>query len=69
MPTCETCGNDYDKAFKVVVSGEDTRSTASSAPFMRSHRSASIAVAGSSDTAWRRTEYSTAAITAPRRMA
>ena len=22
MPTCETCGNDYDKAFKVIVNGE-----------------------------------------------
>jgi hypothetical protein len=23
MPTCETCGNNYDKAFKVLVSGEE----------------------------------------------
>jgi hypothetical protein len=22
MPVCETCGNDYDKAFEVVVSGQ-----------------------------------------------
>ena len=22
MPVCETCGNDYDKAFEVVMSGE-----------------------------------------------
>lgn len=21
MPTCETCGNDYDKAFQVVMNG------------------------------------------------
>lgn len=23
MPTCETCGNDYDKAFTVQAQGED----------------------------------------------
>ena len=22
MPTCETCGNDYDKAFQVVMNGQ-----------------------------------------------
>jgi len=22
MPTCETCGNDYDKTFQVVMKGE-----------------------------------------------
>ena len=22
MPTCETCGNDYDKAFQVVMNGK-----------------------------------------------
>ena len=22
MPVCETCGNDYDKAFEVVMSGQ-----------------------------------------------
>ena len=22
MPTCETCGNDYDRAFEVIVGGE-----------------------------------------------
>lgn len=23
MPTCETCGNDYDKAFEVTMPGEN----------------------------------------------
>ena len=23
MPTCENCGNNYDKAFKVVVAGKE----------------------------------------------
>jgi hypothetical protein len=22
MPTCETCGNDYDKAFQVTMNGQ-----------------------------------------------
>lgn len=43
MPTCETCGNDYDKAFQVLMNGRRTRTTALSAQFMPWRRRASIA--------------------------
>ncbi len=46
MPTCETCGNDYDKAFQVTMNGQ-AHTTASNARFTHWRRHASIAGHGS----------------------
>ena len=35
MPTCETCGNDYDKSFQVTMNERRIPSTVSNAPFTR----------------------------------
>lgn len=39
MSTCETCGNDYDKAFQVVMNGQaHTFSSGSRADILRGRR-------------------------------
>lgn len=69
MATCETCGNDYDKAFQVVMMANSIRSTASSAQFMPWRQSASIAERASSGTDLKRVVPIIAATTAPKKKA
>ena len=69
MAKCQTCGNDYDKTFQILVAGEAHTSIVSNAPSRRSRQHVKNAVVGFSDMAWRKTASSTAAIIAPKKMA
>lgn len=70
MPTCETCGNDYDKAFQVLMNGQahtfDSFECAihALAPTCK-HCGTRVSWA----TAWKRAAPTIAATTAPRKKA
>jgi hypothetical protein len=44
MARCETCGNDYDKAFEIILAGESHYLTALNVQFTYWRQSARIAV-------------------------
>ena len=69
MPKCDSCGNEYDKSFQVVMGGQTMFSTVSSALSTRSRRLAGIAASASSAMGWRKTDVCSAALTALRRKA
>ena len=64
MAICDTCGNDYDKAFTITRGDQSATFDSLSAPSMPWLRPVPTAAAGSSDTAPRAGESCTAAPTA-----
>ena len=60
MPTCDQCGNDYDKAFQITEAGRTMTFDSSSAPFKPWRRSVPIAACGSWGTGWRKAALSAA---------
>ena len=67
MPTCETCGNDYDKAFQVTMNGQAHTFDSFECAIHALARRASIAERALLDTALKRTARIIAVTTAPRK--
>ena len=66
MAKCEACGNDYDKAFQVIMKGNTYTFDSFGALSMCSRRTATTAAFISSGTGSRRRARSSAAIIVPR---
>lgn len=69
MPTCETCGSDYDKAFRVTMNGQTHTLDTSSVRSTPWRPPASTVARGSSDMGSKKTARSIVAITARARTA
>jgi hypothetical protein len=57
MPQCEVCGNDYDKAFQVIVAGTTHTFDSPECAIRAVDPPAPTAAAGSSGTSWRATAH------------
>ena len=68
MPKCDSCGNDYDKSFQVVMAGQ-THVFDSFECAIHTLAPAGIAASASSAMAWRKTDACSAALTALRQKA
>ena len=55
MARCETCGNDYDKAFQVTMNGSSHTFDSFECAIIRWRRPVRIAASTSSGTDWKRT--------------
>ena len=66
MTICETCGNDYDKAFQVVQSGKAHTFDSFECAIHARRRPVRIAASVSSDTVLKRKAPSSAANTVPK---
>ena len=68
MAKCETCGNDYDKAFQVTMNGKSHTFDSSNVPFRPSPQLARNAAHTLSAMESKKTTRSFAVFTAPSRM-
>ena len=66
MAKCDTCGNDYDKAFQITMGGRTMTFDSFECAIQPWHPSARLVGAASSVTVWRQTANSFAVTTALR---